>query len=473
MHKDSNRPEDATLETETLSLESDPTESTPTESAKSSSHSPSAEEPAKRRHHRHHRRHHKSKRAARPAEEVTIEIRENEEPPLPTAAFDKSKFPDKANNQKNDKRCGSYPVSLEASESPLPPNVYDQSISKSSYSKQNHPYDIGYHLEEVLPFNAAPVPVGFVHDDSMSNKSSIKSKLYNATPPSSKVKVPMDCLGQPQHPSSDDYHKEPTAPSASAGNISRSSSDSNGELSTPLSANNHDPQSHSRAQCTNEAHSRSAQQGSHTQSFGSSSSDSSHDVEEGLNEYEIVADAVAVEEPDIYDAEPISNEGKVPNITINQVYPHSEDDTRRKSQGVWDSKFCWPAMILIAIIIGACMIIVGIVLGIKKSSGSSTNTTDNSHTENNSILAKVLVDDHGQVSNIFYNQTSNHYTIEYVNGTSQETTNPIYISDDNSIISFLLFNETSNTYVVQYKNQSMQDVVSPLFLDHCSTWIYY
>lgn len=504
LHKESNH-EDATLETEALSLESDPTES-PSENNRSfdrhrrhnhnsSSSQPSAEELVghPRRHHHKKKNHHTSKQLEPPTDEVTIEILENAtDDAKTTTVYERSKIPctscrvprdispddaplplacafDESDKKKTD---GSRPVTLEDSDdTPLPADAFDASMSKSSYSKQVHPFDID-RIEECAI--RAPVLVGFVFDDS-SNNTSIKSKLYatSANPPRREASPLAGSPSQPQPPRNGDtkeralsHSQERESPLLMSDNPSRRSSDSGGSNdglpTAPTSANsclrNDD------IQYSNDVRTRVVEQRRCSHSSSSSSSRSSLDIEEG-QQYEIVADAVAVEEPDIYDAEPISNEVKLPNIVINQVYPQSEEESRRKRQGLWESKYCFPVMILIAILIGACMIILGIVLGLKKSSSKTGNPVAN-HTESTSLdISSFSIDDHSQISNVFYNQTTNHYIIEYNNGTAQESDAfHVFINDDDSLIDSLFFNQTVQHYFVQHKNGTLEDVVSSSLL---------
>jgi hypothetical protein len=462
----------------------------------SSSSQPSAEELVGHRRRRHHKkkRHHTSKQIEPPTDEVTIGILENATDDAKTTnVYERSKIPCTscrvardispddaplplacAFDESDKKKDGSqYPVTLQDSDDvPLPADVFDGSISKSSYSKQVFDID---RIEECA--TRAPVPVGFVFDDS-SNNTSIKSKLYaaSANPPRREAPLLVDSPSQSRPPCNGDtkeqalsHSQERESPLLMADNTPRrsSSSDSGGSNdglpTAPTSANSHLGRN-DHMQYSNDVRSRVVEQRRRSHSSSSSSSRSSLDIEEG-QQYEIVADAVAVEEPDIYDAEPISNEVTLPNIVINHVYPQSEEEPRRKRQGLWESKYCFPVMILIAILIGACMIILGIVLGLKKSSSKTGNPVAN-HTESTSLdISSFSIDDHSQISNVFYNQTTNHYIIEYNNGTAQESDAfHVFINDDDSLIDSLFFNQTVQHYFVQHKNGTLEDVVSSSLL---------
>jgi hypothetical protein len=453
-------------------MDSDPT-STPTESTKSSNdrHKHSHHSNSIKPHHRHHHRtkkHHKNKQ---PAEEIRIEILDNEaedDAPLPPTVYERMKLPEKT----------SRPEKLAFPDSAPVPGIsfeFNDSISDKSSLKDKMMYGteskaLGKsHLFPTVdssPSNPT-VPVGFVFDDS--NKSPTEAKLNDTSPA---VFTPTLNQGQ-LNPVARSGNMNASAPAPilldePELSPSDASSESSGPpfdnegLSTTLpltTANHHHTPPHSsnneRTHHSSPLQPRVIEQDDDS-SQSSDSSSSSNDLEEGL----IVADAVVVEDQEIFDAEPLSNqEPKAPNIVINH-YP-AEINEGAKNQGLWGSKFCFPAMILIAIVIGACFIIVGIVLGVKKSPPNK-NTTFSNHTESSSFgVSQFIIDDHSQVSNVFYNETTNHYIIQYNNGTSQESASFLVVIDDkDSMISSLFFNQTSNHYMVQYKNFTVQDVVS-------------
>lgn len=419
---------------------------------------------------------------APPGDKVTIEILKNTTVDVtPTTTYERSKHPHASRRAARDispddapvplnttfddslkKKVGSHPTTLEESDdTPLPADIYDQSTSKSLYSKQVHPFDIE-RLEECSSIRA-PVPVGFVFDDP-SNSTSIKSKLYeaSATPPKSKAPLLTDIPSQSQPSCHDDTKAqelskshELESPLLVDDNRPSDSGSNDGLATAPMPSSSYLSRDH-HDQYSSDAQSRVVEQRQRSHSSSSNSSGSSRDIEEGQH-YEIVADAVAVEEPDIYDAEPITH-----SIVINQVYPHSEEEPTRKGQGPWESKYCFPVMILVAILIGALMIILGIVLGLKKSSRNTVVTPITNLTESTSLgISSFSIDDHSQVSNVFYNQTSNHYIIEYSNGTAQESAAVyLYIDDDDSLLASLFFNQTTQHFFVQYKNDTLEDVVS-------------
>ena len=91
------------------------------------------------------------------------------------------------------------------------------------------------------------------------------------------------------------------------------------------------------------------------------SSVSSEVMEQPINDrFKIVADAVVVNDPEVYDAKlmhdgeaPSNNKTRAPHIFINNVYSLPEDKPSRKRH--------FPALILIAIIVGCSFIATRIV----------------------------------------------------------------------------------------------------------------
>jgi hypothetical protein len=384
--------EDATLETESLSMNSDPTES-----IASSCHDKSHISRGHHRHHRHssqtnsvvplaettqksHHRHKKNKhKPASQSKDVTIEIL-NDSYDDPRQPFDVASKP-----TKEKKIMTPAPPTVLANndeESPMPPSVFDTSSSDSS-SKQKLSSTMSCPTEDYSS-NSAPTPVGFVFDDS--NKSFTKNKLYRATP----------------SPTSTPHGPEEDV-----------------SLATSLPTNERNY--HSSEARTGAAGQTMPETRSLSRNLSSYSSDSSKSAEqEHTDQYEIVADAVLVDDPEIYDAELMperesSNESRTPKIDIN-LYTATEGESRDKGQGCCDSKFCLPISILLAVIVGAIFIILGVVLGLKRQGQSTVTTNIATSTEN----SQLVVDDHSQTSNIFYNPTTNHYFVQYQNGTAAD-----------------------------------------------------
>jgi hypothetical protein len=341
---------------------------------------------------------------------------------------------------------------------------FDDSISNKSFMKSKlygtKSKSIGTsHLSHIVDSspNNPPVPVGFVFDDSI--KSPIKAKHHDTSPA---IFTPTLNQGQSHRVARSDEIDETELHGSDESSVLSESIVANEELSTiPSTVNHHNTLLHSsnneRTHQSNSGQARVVQQDDSSRSSDSSSY--SNDIEEGL----IIADAVAVEDQEIYDAEPLSNqEPNATNIVINH-YPGPEVNEGAKNQGLWGSKFSFP-VILVAIVIGASFTIAGIVLRVKKSSANSNTTITNYTNPSSQGISQFIIDDHSQVSNVLYNQTTNHYIIQYNNGTFQESASVlVFIDDEDSMISSLYFNQTSNHYVVQYRNMTVQDVVSAFF----------
>lgn len=358
----------------------------------------------------------------------------------------------------------SGPVALDVSESPLPPSTYDESFSKAYHLKKTiRRDDIDCPVHE-----NAPMPVGFVFDDS--TKSSIKFKMHSKASYGENINtcnsiLPPDETEQNSKPFSYEGVGSAQQDTSKFPNEGACCSERRSTVPLPENPNgsfhsniNHHTELSTETQATSRNTTNTCFQHS-----GSSSTNSSTDIERGLaNEFEIVADAVAVEEPDIYDAQVVSNdEATAPNIVINQTYSYPDEQARHKGKGMWDSKFCYPVMILIALILGCGFIILGITLGIKKKNNPNnyTNSTTNNVDSTSVDVSSFTIDDHSQVSNVAYNKTTNHYTIQYNNGTSTEVAY-VLINDNDSLISSLHFNDTLNHYIVTYKNSTTEDIVS-------------
>ena len=120
----------------------------------------------------------------------------------------------------------------------------------------------------------------------------------------------------------------------------------------------------------------------------------------------------------MHDVEPPDEELHSPNIVINNMYAPPDDEVKLRQGVWWCSTFSLPILILVVIIVGSGFIILGIVLGMKKSSSKNATVTNNVQSSNEISLLKQ--DDHSQISNIFYNMTTNHFIIEYKNGTQAD-----------------------------------------------------
>lgn len=385
--------ENATLETQMLSMNSDPNESI----VSSCNDRPQG----RSRHHRHssrskttkkHRRHHTKKKHKHEnqAKDVTIEILDDSDDDLRQPIHVASK----PTKQKKSMTSTALTILTNNEESPLPPSVFDTSPSSDSSSKQKLP-SITSSPTEDYSSNSAPTPVGFVFDDS--EKSFTKNKLYDVTSPS--------------QTSERSYHdtdilSPPPAPHGPEEDVSMATS-------LPENQRNY----HSSEVQTGAAGQTMPVTRSLSRNSISYSSDSGRSAEQERTntQYEIVADAVLVDDPEIYDAEFLcerepSNESRTPNIDIN-LYTTSAGDSRDKS---CDNKFCLPISILLAVIVSAAFITLGVVLGLRENNTAMTNIATSTD------ISELEMDDHSQTSNIFYNSTTNHYFVQHLNGTATD-----------------------------------------------------
>ncbi|KAL3802613.1 hypothetical protein HJC23_011937 [Cyclotella cryptica] len=260
--------------------------------------------------------------------------------------------------------------------------------------------------EEDCAPSSSPMPVGCVFDDSISSRSSIKAKLYKNKSNTTMVKA-RDDIGE-LCPSSlempvrleDEAYSTPQ----------------NHQRTSPISCSEHP-----RDNVHYESTVQSTIPNRRSRSFHSSVS--SDVTEEPINDYfEIVADAVVVNDPEVYDAELMddeeassNDETRAPHIYINNMYPLPEDKSRLKRKGWQDSKFSFTALILIAVSVGCGFITTGVILGLKESA-SNTITTNN--TTDSSINSQSTIDNHSQTYKVIFSNTTNHYNIEYKNLTA-------------------------------------------------------
>ena len=423
---------------EALSIDSEPTQSTKSSSQHVSKHNhhkhqsdsshKSATSSVKKQSKRH--QHHKKKEHANPtvskspvppAKGLTIEIINDD--------LDHGNLLPYKNSMERKGRKGRNIVGLASNtandeESPLPPDDFARSLSETSSFKQKIPSMTGCTTKSFSP-NMAPIPVSFVFDDSTSYKSSCKTKLYSEE---SNTQNPERSFHDENHgqfpPSSPEV---PLATESNQDEISTVTMSTNRQVSQPSRNNDWDEYLSATSQQQEVA--------SDERQHSFNSSDSSKNTEQGSinDQYEIVANAVVVNDPEIYDAELMHDverpdeELHSPNIVINNVYSPPDDETKLRRKGL-----C-AILIMISIIVGSGLIILGIVLGVKRNNAPTQpdnlkngNVTQPTPPTGNSQISSVIqntqltLDDHSQISNIFQNMTTNHYIIVYKNGTQTD-----------------------------------------------------
>ncbi|KAL7521657.1 hypothetical protein ACHAWX_006331 [Stephanocyclus meneghinianus] len=409
---------------EALSMDSEPTQSSKSSNIHDSMHShhkhqsdsshksatSSAKKQSKRRQHHAKKEHANpsvSKSHLPPAKGLTIEIINDDVDDGNPLSYPNS-MERKGGKDENIVRLAS--TSANDEESPLPPDVFDRSLSETSSFKQKIPGMTRCPTKISSP-NVTPIPVGFVFDDSASNNT----KLYG---PESNTQNPEGSIQDENHPRFPPSSREvPIATDSNQDEMSTITMSTNHQVSQPSRHNYWDEYLSATSQLQ-EAASNERQH-----SFDSSDSSKDTEQESTNDQYEIVADAVVVNDPEIYDAElindaePPNEELRSPNIVINNMYAPPDDELKDRQRVWWRSTFSLQILILVVIIVGSGLIIMGIVLGVKKSPSENAIVTNNVQSSNESTQVK---DDHRQISNIFYNMTTNHYIIEYKNGTKAD-----------------------------------------------------
>lgn len=275
-------------------------------------------------------------------------------------------------------------------------NGSDESSSKISYAKPKLSAKISGPSENLSP-NSPPVPAGMVLDNSISIKASTKAKLScNASSSTHK------CIERRTRPPPSDAHENPHGLDASYSTLDHNGRRPNSNQTRNLlsaSVASPDP---SMPLCSRFPNPRIPEQ--------EQVSANQNDVIDSTDE--IVADAVLVNDDDVYEAEVMSDsqptirqESKAPQVVINQMYS-SPDDTSK----CCENRSYAIGIPLIVLIIALISIITGITVGAK---GPTSNTydvdTDNSHPS---------WDDHSQNSDLTYNSDTHQYF--FSNGTLYE-----------------------------------------------------
>eukprot|EP00804_Cyclotella_cryptica_P005445 CCRYP_002980-RA/>CCRYP_002980-RA protein AED:0.26 eAED:0.21 QI:0/0/0/0.83/0.8/0.66/6/0/1422 len=466
-----------------LSIESEPTQSTKSSTRQDSQHSRHkyqhdsphtsatslVQKPSKSKR----RRHHKKKEDANPSASKPLEPQEKEYKIeiINDNADDRSSSTKFQHSIERKERKSGYVVGLARTsehdeESPLPPNAFDTSLSDSSAFKQQKFPNITGCPTEGISSPTAPIPVGFVFDDSTSKKSTVR-KFCGA-----------ESCTQSSGRSVQDKNIGDIAPSTEVPLGTNLTED---EISTITMSTNHQESYPSGSNNWNEYLSTTSQQQAappDERQHSFDSSDSSKDIEQRPvnDQYEIVADAVVVNDPEIYDAELMheveqpNEELCSPNIVINNMYTPADDELKVSRQGGW--RRLLPMLIPTAILIGSGFIVLGIVLGVGGSTSNSAAVKNNNN--KSTEVHQFMSDDHSQISNVFQNMTTNHYIIVYKNGTQADVglTRPYYLNESMLTDGTTTTSSTvlmAQTYLSVTPSSNLFDPESDMFVKETTT----
>jgi hypothetical protein len=296
------------------------------------------------------------------------------------------------NALKNAKKNGHVASAIETIED----NGPSASLSKASCLHPKLSTSISDPSKNTLP-DSPPVQVGAVLDDSVSIEASTTKRSFNASSSTQSSHCVLE-------------RRPPLSPSAACEEPQGDASYSTTDHCVTRSDADH-PRNMLLAPVASPEQSVSLCSRFPTSSVPEDEQASANQSEVIDTPGEVVADAVFVNEDDVYDAEVMSDpqstlrESKAPHVVINQMYS-SHDDAPR----CCENRSYAPLIPLIVLILAGISIIVAITVGTKSPTSNTFDVdADNSHPS---------WDDHSQNSDLTYNSDTKQYF--FSNGTLYE-----------------------------------------------------